>query len=118
LDAAVDVVERKIQMLEERGFFDDIEGVRRALDRLLPTLRATVDPALRDIYIARIAQRTGVRRETLERDVERAPLPRTESRPAAAPQPAARAPLVDRFAAERLLLKVLIADRSRLAALA
>ncbi|MGH7464169.1 MAG: DNA primase, partial [Longimicrobiales bacterium] len=80
LDAAVDVVERKVQMLEERGFFDDIEGVRRALDRLLPTLRATVDPALRDIYTARIAQRTGVRRETLERDVENTPVPRTEPR--------------------------------------
>jgi DNA primase len=47
-------------------------GHRRALDRLLPTLRATVDPALRDIYTARIAQRTGVRRETLERTLEKA----------------------------------------------
>jgi DNA primase len=65
-------LERKLQMLEERGFFDDIEGVRRALDRLLPTLRATVDPALRDIYTARVAQRTGVRRETLEHELDRA----------------------------------------------
>jgi DNA primase len=116
LDAAVDVVERKVQMLEEHGFFDDIEGIRRALDRLLPTLRATVDPALRDIYTARIAQRTGVRRETLERDVEKTPLPMTDSR--RPPQPAqapARPALVDRFTAERMLLKVLISDRARLA---
>jgi DNA primase len=115
LDAAIDVVERKLQMLDERGFFDDIEGVRRALDRLLPTLRATVDPALRDIYTARIAQRTGVRRETLERDVEKAALPQSEPqhvRSASKPAPA-RPEVVDRFAAERLLLKVLIADRSR-----
>ena len=114
LDDAVDVLERKVQMLEERGFFDDIEGVRRALDRLLPTLRATVDPALRDIYTARIAQRTGVRRETLERDVEKTPPPRTEPRRSTPAAPAARA-LVDRFSAERMLLKVLIADRARLA---
>ena len=115
LDDAVDVVERKVQLLEERGFFDDIEGVRRALDRLLPTLRATVDPALRDIYTARIAQRTGVRRETLERDVEKAPAPQTEpQRRTSAPAPE-RPALVDRFSAERTLLKVLIADRSRLA---
>jgi DNA primase len=73
LDAAMDVLERKIAMLEERGFFDDIEGIRRALDRLLPTLRSTVDPALRDIYTARVAQRTGVRRETLERELDREP---------------------------------------------
>jgi DNA primase len=71
LDAATDVLERKLQMLEERGFFDDIEGVRRGLDRLLPTLRATMDPALRDIYTARVAQRTGVRRETLEEELAR-----------------------------------------------
>ncbi|MBR9988778.1 MAG: DNA primase [Gemmatimonadetes bacterium] len=116
LDEAVDVVERKVQMLEEHGFFDDIEGVRRALDRLLPTLRATVDPALRDIYTARIAQRTGVRRETLERDVEKAPLPAAEPRRPAPQTPApARHALVDRFTAERMLLKVLIADRARLA---
>jgi DNA primase len=113
LDDAVDVVERKIQMLEERGFFDDIEGVRRALDRLLPTLRATVDPALRDIYTARIAQRTGVRRETLERDLERKPASNVEPRGEPRAR-AARPPLVDRFAAERMLLKVLIADRNRI----
>jgi DNA primase len=112
LDAAVDVIERKIHMLEERGFFDDIEGVRRALDRLLPTLRATVDPALRDIYVARIAQKTGVRRETLERDIERTPLPRSET-----VQPRTRAhptrTTSDPFAAERMLLKVLLSDRAR-----
>jgi DNA primase len=116
LDDAVDVIERKLQMLDERGFFDDIEGVRRALDRLLPTLRATVDPALRDIYTARIAQRTGVRRETLERDVEKTPAPRAEPRRNTQAASAGRRPAVeDRFYGERMLLKVLIADRARLA---
>jgi DNA primase len=138
LDGAMDVLERKLQMLEQRGFFEDIEGVRRALDRLLPTLRATMDPALRDIYTARIAQRTGVRRETLEQDVARAERaaaarsgggPQTggaadpRGGPARAgrgsggwrgrPEQAANRFLTDRFGAERLLLKVLLADRAR-----
>lgn len=69
LDEAVDVLERKLQMLEERHYFDDIDGARRALDRLLPTIRATVDPALRDIYVGRVAQRIGVTRETLEEEL-------------------------------------------------
>ena len=63
---AIDVLDRKLQILEQRGFFADIEGVRHALDRLLPTVRAAADPALKDIYVARVAQRTGVRRETIE----------------------------------------------------
>jgi DNA primase len=113
LDAALDVVERKLQMLEQRGFFDDIEGVRRALDRLLPTLRATTDIALRDIYTARVAQRTGVRRETLEQDLDRieAPVERRQPRP----QPALRPVHRQEWAAERLLLLVLITDPSRTA---
>jgi DNA primase len=119
LDRALDVLERKLQMLDERGFFDDIEGVRRALDRLLPTLRATVDPALRDIYTARVAERTGVRRETLERELDRASMPHGasgEARPArrsSAGQGAGdmqRPALRQDWAAERLLLMVLLTD--------
>lgn len=63
---AVDVVDRKLQILEERGAFGTIEGTRDALDRLLPTIRAVKDRALRDIYVAKAAERTGVRRETIE----------------------------------------------------
>ena len=63
---AVDVLDKKLQILEERGFFSDIEGVRHALDRLLPTVRAAADPALKDIYVSRVANKTGVRRETIE----------------------------------------------------
>ena len=64
---AVDVLDRKLQILEQRGFFGDIEGTRHALDRLLPTVRAAADPALKDIYVSRVAERTRVRRETIER---------------------------------------------------
>jgi DNA primase len=69
LAAAVDVLDRKLQILLGRGFFEHIEGRRRALDRLLPTLRAAADPALKDIYVARVAERTGVRRDTLEAEL-------------------------------------------------
>jgi DNA primase len=77
LDAAVDVRDRKLQILEARGYFASAEGVRKAVDGLLSTLRATLDPMLRDIYLARVAERTGVRRETLEDElaVDQAPSP-------------------------------------------
>jgi DNA primase len=69
LEAAPDVLERKIALLEGRGYFGDIDRSRRALDHLLPTLRAVIDPALRDIYIARVEAKTGVKRDTLEAEV-------------------------------------------------
>src|SRR4029079_12257117 len=34
---AVDVLERKMQLLESRGWFEGVEHQREALDRLLPT---------------------------------------------------------------------------------
>jgi len=66
---ADDVLDRKIAILEERDYFEDIDGRRRALDGLLPTIRAAMDPALRDLYIDRVVGRTGVRRETLEQEL-------------------------------------------------
>jgi DNA primase len=69
LGQAMDILDRKLQILEERDFFSTIEKTRGAVDRLLPTLRATTDPALRDIYVANVSDRTGVRRETLEAEL-------------------------------------------------
>jgi len=87
LSQAVDVLDRKFQILEERDYFSSIERTRGAVDRLLPTLRAAKDPALRDIYVAKVAERTGVRRETLEAELEKraagTPVrPRARARPA------------------------------------
>jgi hypothetical protein len=64
-------MDRKLQLLDEKGYFGSIEKVRIAVDKLLPTLRAVRDPALRDIYLASVARRTGVRIETLEVEVAR-----------------------------------------------
>lgn len=72
---AVDVLDRKIAILDERDYFASIEKTRKALDRLLPTLRAVTDPSLRDIYLSRVAEHTGVQRETLEADLRGAPAP-------------------------------------------
>jgi DNA primase len=67
---SVDVLERKIQILERKGFFGSLPGRRRALDRLLPTIRAAADPITRDLYISRVAEVTGVRKDVLQREVD------------------------------------------------
>jgi DNA primase len=83
---AVDILERKIQILERRDYFGSISGTRRAVDALLPTVRAAADEVLRGVYVARIAERTGVAREIIEREATEAP--REESRPVRpAPRP-------------------------------
>ncbi|HUE95649.1 MAG TPA: DNA primase [Longimicrobiaceae bacterium] len=66
---AVDVLERKIQILERKDYFSNIAGKRRAVDKLLPTVRAASDEVLRGLYVSRVAERTGVPRETVEREV-------------------------------------------------
>ena len=66
---AVDVLERKIQILDRKGFFGSLPGRRRALDRLLPTIRAAKDPITRELYLSRAAEAAGVRKDVLEREV-------------------------------------------------
>ena len=68
LGDALDVFERKVQLLERAGWFADLRRKRRALDRLLPTIRATQDPLTRDMYLTRASEAAGVRREVLERE--------------------------------------------------
>ncbi len=72
LDDAVDVMERKIQILERKDFFSSIKGTRQGIDSLLPTVRAAADELVRGVYIQRISEKTGVTRETLEREVAEA----------------------------------------------
>lgn len=118
---AVDALERKLQILERRGYLETIEGRRRAVDALLSTLRAVRDPALRDLYISRAAERTGVRRETLVHEVARAGTPRAARAGAPGPvhgsvRPGSRAPAVDAGrVAERNLLLLFLRDTTYLA---
>ena len=69
IGASIDVFERKIQILERNGWFADLRRKRQALDRLLPTLRATSDPLTRDMYLGFAATAAGVTRELLEREL-------------------------------------------------
>jgi len=69
LKDAVDPLERKIQILDRKAFFSSLPGRRRALDRLLPTIRAAKDPVTRDLYLARVAEAAGVRAGTLENEL-------------------------------------------------
>jgi DNA primase len=127
LDDAVDVLERKVQILERKGFFASIKGVRQALDALLPTVRATSDELLRGVYIARVSDKSGVPRETLEREVAEAPA--REPQRASAPQQqrggrreeprkpesvhARYAPTARRIGPERNLILALLKDERR-----
>jgi DNA primase len=81
LKDTVDVLERKIQILERKGFFGSLPGRRRALDRLLPTIRAAGDPITRDLYMSRVAEVAGVRKDVLEREVDPKVQPTAPYRP-------------------------------------
>ncbi len=89
MDDAVDLLERKLQILRREGYLDRVEGRRRAVDGLLSTLRAVADPALRDIYVDRAVEGLGIRRETLVHEIVRSGGPGATRRP---PAPTARTP--------------------------
>ena len=123
LGDAVDLIDRKLQLLEQKGWFEGVDHQREALDRLLPTIRAAADPITRDLYLKEVSRRTGVSRETLVEQVaarqepvitppaeqrgEQRGEPREDSGPRATRARSGRR--VD--AAERDLLRVLIRDR-------
>ena len=112
---AVDVLERKLQILDRQGYLDTIEGKRRAVDGLLSTLRSVQDPALLDIYLGRAAERTGVRRDTLVGEVARERMtPRRRPATATRPGSEVRSRPDERSgsaAVERTLLLLLARDR-------
>jgi DNA primase len=122
--ASIDVFERKIQILERAGWFGELQKKRRALDRLLPTIRATSDEMLRDLYVGRASEVTGVNKEILQREVGPrssggAEPPRPE--PQEIPRPAIRGRSSDRreprrnagTSAERELVRAMLRERSR-----
>ena len=73
VEAAIDVLERKLQLLERKGWFADVHKSREALDRLLPTLRAASDPVTRELYLSLVAERLKVPREVVAHEVENPP---------------------------------------------
>jgi DNA primase len=106
LKQAIDVLERKIQILERKGFFGTLPGRRRALDRLLPTIRAAADPITRELYISRVAEVAGVRKDVLERETGKRDWGMVVASPAAqSPVPIPRLP----SSAEKVLLLLMLA---------
>lgn len=73
LAASVDVFERQLQILDRRGWFADLHRARRAIDKLLPTIRAASDALTRELYIGSLAERAGVDRELLVREAAEEP---------------------------------------------
>jgi DNA primase len=117
---SIDIFDRKIQILQRGGWFADLRRKRQALDKLLPTIRATTDRIMRDLYVARTSEVAGVSRELLERELgmptvvkpadaseERAatPVPRARNRDRRLNRRAAGA------RAERELLRAMLHDR-------
>jgi DNA primase len=66
---SVDIFERKIQILDRGGWFSELHKKRRALDRLLPTIRATRDAMLQDIYITHVSEKIGIAKQVLLREL-------------------------------------------------
>ncbi|MGH7679581.1 MAG: DNA primase [Gemmatimonadaceae bacterium] len=83
LGHAIDVFERKIQILQRGGWFADLRRKRIALDRLLPTIRAASDPITRELYLGKAAEAVGVGEDVLERELKG---------PTKRPTPAGRSP--------------------------
>lgn len=72
LAGAIDVFERKLQILQRGGWLSDLRRKRVALDRLLPTIRAASDAITRGLYLARAAEAVGVSQDVLERELRQA----------------------------------------------
>jgi len=112
---AVDVLDRKLQILERQGYLQSTEGRRRAVDGLLSTLRAVKDQSLKDLYLGRAAEFTGVRRETLVSEVTRADEAARSPRPHS-PGPPPSPTIFSLPSAERMLVELLLRDPSLISA--
>jgi DNA primase len=126
LTKAIDVFDRKIQILDRAGWFGELQKKRRALDRLLPTIRATSDEIMRDLYIGRASEITGVDRAILIRELDSRqpqaqPAPRIAEREIPSMAQSIRARTSDRreprrdagSSAERELVRAMLAQRSQ-----
>lgn len=123
--ASIDVFDRKVQILERGGWFADLHRRRKAVDYLLPTIRACADPVMRDLYLARAAEASKVDRRVLEDEAGASPDRgrRAAERPAAPPppppeqerprpvrsRPRAKGPAIS---AEQLLVRAMLGERS------
>ncbi|HYC53281.1 MAG TPA: DNA primase [Gemmatimonadaceae bacterium] len=124
LSNAVDVFERKIQILQRGGWFSDLRRKRVALDRLLPTVRAASDAITRGLYVARAAEAVGVSEDVLLRELEQPNLqrgrpPRATEMPDDEPAPIRQGrPPSGQLSPERELVRLLLHRRQDIEAVA
>ena len=117
LDQALDVFDRKVQLAERGGWFADLGKKRRAIDKLLPTIRVTADPITQQLYVGRLAEASGVTADVLWREIgvtpETAPVNPQPARVTRA-APRRQAPPIAGLNAERELVQYLLAARALL----
>jgi DNA primase len=118
LAQALDVFDRKVQLAERGGWFADLGKKRRAIDKLLPTIRVTADPITQQLYVGRLAEASGVSTDVLWREIGVTPDPAPVARPRSAraerssPRPQSRP--IPGLNTERWLVQYLLAARSLL----
>ncbi len=118
VDDAMDVFERKLQLLDRKGWMGSLAGRRRALDRLLLTLRAARDPVTRDLYVTRAAETLGITAESIRREVGEGPSRRPQVARDRAEESRRASRSAGPMSAERNLTRVLVHEpqwRSRIA---
>lgn len=76
---AIDLFDRQLQLLDRRGWFAELHLKRKAIDKLMPTVRAAADPLTRDLYLARLSERSGVDRALLATEAAHDPFARPAS---------------------------------------
>ena len=81
VDDALDVFERKLQLLDRKGWLGSLRGRRRALDKLLPTLHAVRDSVTRDLYVTRAAEMLGITAASVRAEIGSPPAHRTQGEP-------------------------------------
>jgi DNA primase len=67
---AMDFFDVQVELLARKGWFADLHHRRRAVDKLLPTIRATKDPITRDLYIARLAEASSLEKALIQQEAE------------------------------------------------
>ena len=103
VDRARDMVDYLLDLLMEEHDVGSVTGRLRITEEAVGFLSRIEDPVLRDASVARVALRTGLRRDALEQRLETQRRPR---RSRDAPEPEQRDP--GPFDAERILLRLLL----------
>lgn len=77
---AMDFFDVQVELLARKGWFADLHHRRRAVDKLLPTIRAAKDPITRDLYISRLAEASSLEKSLIMREADSPTPPPTRGR--------------------------------------